>query len=217
MEHSAWLLDIPLFEGISDQELPCLLDCLEPQVRTYPKGAVLFPLGETIWELGVVLEGSLHLGKEDYWGNWSLLNRVGPGELFGESYACAHAPMGVKVVAEQNTQVLFLDVNRMLTGCSKACAFHSQLMQNLLQILAQKNLQLSQKMDVLTQRTTRNKLLAYLSRQAREQGTNPIEIPFRRQQLADYLSVDRSAMTVELQKLVREGILQVEKNRFWLL
>ena len=208
---------VSLFQGLSLQEMEQLFQCLAPQVRTYPKGAVLFPLGETTQEMGLLLQGCLHLGKEDYWGNWSLLSQVEPGDLFGESYACAREPLTVKVVAHQASQVLFFQVGRVLTNCPNACPFHSRLIQNLLQVLARKNLQLSRKMDVVTQRTTRDKLLAYFSQLALEKGTNSFEIPFRRQQLADYLSVDRSAMTVELHKLAAQGILHLEKNHIQLL
>ncbi len=206
-----------LFSGMSERELEQILHCLSAQARTYGKGEFLFHSGDAARDIGVVLEGSLHLSQEDYWGNRSLLARVGEYEAFGETFACRKAPFSFDIVAAQECRVLFLDVERVLTSCSNACQFHQRLVRNLLTLLAEKNLELSQKAEVLAQRTIRSKLMEYLSGQARRRHAVSFDIPFNRQQLADYLSVDRSAMTVELGKMAREGILRFEKNHFELL
>ena len=111
---------------------------------------------------------------------------------------------------------MFMDVSRVLTVCGSACAFHARLMRNLLAVLAEKNLQFSEKLTYMTQRSTRQKLLSYLSAESLRRGAREFEIPFNRQQLADYLSVDRSALSGELSKLRGEGLLDYRKNKFTL-
>ncbi len=206
-----------LFEGIGEGDRAALLACLGARERSIPKGQCFLRAGDVTRDLGVVLCGGVDLTREDHWGNTSLLARVGPGGTFAEVYAALGVPLAVDVTAAEETAVLLLNVDRALTGCAAACRFHQRLVRNLVMLLAQKNRALSQKADVLAQRTTREKLLTYLSAQAEAARSDAFTIPFTRQQLADYLAVDRSAMTVELGKLAKEGVLRFEKNRFELL
>ena len=192
-----------LFEGIGEGDRAALLACLGARERSISKGQCFLRAGDVTRDLGVVLCGGVDLTREDHWGNTSLLARVGPG-----------VPLAVDVTAAEETAVLLLNVDRALTGCAAACRFHQRLVRNLVMLLAQKNRALSQKADVLAQRTTREKLLTYLSAQAEAARSDAFTVPFTRQQLADYLAVDRSAMTVELGKLAKEGVLRFEKNRF---
>lgn len=206
-----------LFEGMEETEIQSILECLSAQRRQYDKGEVLFHAGDTSQRIGVVLSGSVHFTKEDYWGNRLLLSRIGEAEVFGEAYAGLHSGFAFDITAAEKTQILFLDLNRVLTSCPKACQFHQRLIRNLLTLLACKNMELTKKVDVLSQRTVRSKLMEYLSTQARLQRCVSFDIPFNRQQLADYLAVDRCSMTVELGKMQKEGILRFEKNHFTLL
>lgn len=205
----------PLFSGITENEIESMLSCLSAKSKSYKKNQFVFRSGENISEVGMVLSGSVHIAKEDFWGNRSILTKAAAGQLFGETYACAQAgTLGVSVVAAEPSEVLFLDVRRIMTICSSACEFHSRLIRNLLSVLAERNLMLTKKMEHMAQRTTREKLLSYLSAESQKSGSAAFKIPFNRQQLADYLSVDRSAMSNELCKLRNEGILTFQKNDF---
>ena len=208
----------PLFAGMNPEEVSSILQCLQAQKKEYQRGETIFPVGKTIDRIGLVLSGSVMIERDDYWGNRSILTAVGEGEIFGETYACLPAqPADICAVAAQKGEILFLQVGRMLRTCQNACPFHARLIANLLEVSAQKNRQLSLKLDILSKRTTREKLLSYLSSQAVRTGSSSFSIPFNRQQLADFLSVDRSAMTVELGKLKKEGIIDFEKHQFRIL
>lgn len=204
-----------LFEGISETEIESVLGCLSPSVRSYQKGEYIFQRGERITSLAVLLEGSVHIQKEDYWGNLSILKEISEGELFGEVYAClGDEEILYNAVAVKPGTVLFLNIGRVLTVCPSACRFHSRLIQNLLSAIAWKNKALTRKLDHMSRRTTREKLRSYLSEQSLLAGSPSFRIPFNRQQLADFLSVDRSAMSNELCKMRDEGILEFNRNHF---
>ena len=195
-----------------------MLQCLSPRAVRKKRGEFLFYAGDTVRELGLVLTGEVLILTEDHWGNRNILSSAGPGDLFGEVFACAPArPVPVSVEAAQDTAVLLVDAEKVLAPCCNACPFHRSLIHNLFQIVAEKNLMLTQKMVHLTRRSTREKLLSYLSICSLQAGSSTFTIPFNRQEMADYLSVDRSAMSKDLCKLRDEGLLQFEKNRFQLL
>ena len=205
----------PLFRGITEDVLTAMLDCLSGSIRQYKKDASIFRWGDRISQIGLILKGNVHIVRESYWGKESLLARLGPGDLFGETYACVpQATFDGTALAAADTEILFLDLKRVLTTCSSACRFHTKLIQNLLGVLAEKNLHFSRKIDCLTPHTIRAKLLEYFSQQMRLQSSKKFTIPFNRQQLADYLSVDRSSMTVELYKMKDEGLIDFDKNNF---
>ena len=165
-----------------------------------------------------MLSGEIHLVKEDFWGNRSLVSRVGPGGLVGEVYACLpYQRLTVGVQAAADSCMLFLQAERIFSPCQSACGFHQRLIRNLAAVLAGKNRMLMEKMEHLTQRTTREKLLSYLSAESQRQGRANFTIPFNRQQLADYLSVERSALSAELGRLRDEGVLTFHKSEFTLL
>ena len=208
----------PLFDGISREELGALLDCLGARRSEMKKGQVILAEGEPARFVGIVLEGRVQIEKVDYYGNRSILTQAVPGELFAESFACAGAAeMPVSAVATEDGAVMLIERTRITTGCSNACGFHSRLIANLLKIVSVRNLQLSQKIEITGKRTTREKLLAYLMGQAKFHGSDSFTIPFDRQTLADYLQVERSAMSAQISKLRREGILESRKNHFRLL
>lgn len=206
-----------LFRGTSEEELPTLLDCLAPTTREYAKNELILRQGEDVSAVGLVLSGRAQIIEEDFWGNRSILADAWPGDLFAEAYAFLPGELlRVSVVAAEATSVMLLDGKRMLEVCSSACRFHTRLVQNILAESARKNLALTRKVSHMSKRSTREKLLSYLSGQALGAGSDVFEIPFNRQQLADYLCVDRSAMSSELCKMRDEGLLVFDKNRFQL-
>lgn len=210
------LTKIALMQGLNEQEISLILNCLQAKIKKYEKGETIFQEGEKIEEIGIIFSGTVTVQRNDYWGNRSIVALLGEMDVFGETFACLNQASDVQVIAEESSEILFLQVNRVLTTCSSSCQFHNRLIRNLLGICAKKNYQMNVKVDILSQKTTREKLLTFLSRQAIYLGKQQFEIPFNRQQLADYLSVDRSAMTVELGKLKKEGIIEFQKNVFTL-
>lgn len=208
----------PLFQGVDPSELPVLLECLGAKTLTAEKRQTVLREGEPARFVGVVLEGSVQILQEDYFGNRSILGMAGPGELFGESFACAGAEsLPVSVVAARDSVLLLVDSRRVLSPCEKACGFHRSILSNLMQVMARKNLAFHQKIQITSRRTTREKLLAYLNGQAKAHGSAAFSIPFDRQELADYLGVDRSGLSAEIGRLRAEGVLKCQKNHFILL
>lgn len=217
-QYISTLAKTKLFSGIEEEEIAAMLSCLSAVTKTYAKGEYIFKRESRITSVAMLLEGVVHIQQEDYWGNLSILSEVSQGEIFGEVYACLGSEeMQNNAVAVKSSIVLFLDINRVLTICPSACDFHSRLIQNLLSIMAQKNLMLTRKITHMSRRTTREKLLSYLSEQSAKAGSEVFDIPFNRQQLADYLSVDRSAMSAELGRMRNEGLLRFNRNHFELL
>ena len=207
-----------LFAGIDREDLSALLGCLQAQLVTAEKGAPVFLEGDRAGFIGLVLEGAVQIVRDSYSGDRSVISQAEPGSIFAEAFACAGVEtMPVSGYALQSSKLLLLSCKNMLTVCSNACRFHNQLVKNLLQVVAQKNLTLSQKIQVMSQRTTRQKLMAYLSEQAKKADSREFTIPFDRQALADYLGVERSAMSAELGKLRRDGVLETKGSRFRLL
>ena len=204
----------PLFAGISEEGVDQVLACLSARPRHFDKQAMLLRAGDAP-AMGVVLAGSVHILQEDFWGNRSLLGRAGPGDLFAEAFACAGVlRLPVSVEACEPTDVLLLDAGRLSAVCPAACPHPVQMIRNLLRLMAEKNVGLARKVEPMARRTTRDKLLSYLSAEARRSGGSAFSIPFNRQQLADYLAVDRSAMCSELSRLRDEGLLDFHRSAF---
>lgn len=207
-----------LFSGVSDEEIRAMLNCLQARMCTYKKGEYILRQGEHIHNILVLAEGKLHIQRDDYWGNRSIINMVSVGEMFGEAYSSPESGALMNdVLAVEDSTVIFFNVNRIITVCSSACRFHSMVVQNLFFAISEKNRQLIQKLTFMTKRTTREKLIAYLSEESKRHNSNEFSIPFNRQQLADFLSVDRSAMSNELCKMRDEGLIEFRKNKFVLL
>ena len=212
------LSQCPLFAGISRQELGQMLSCLGGKITGIAKGDPVFLEGDSAEFVGVVLSGKVQIIRTDYYGNRSVLAVVSPGGLFGEAFACAGVEtLPVSAIALQNCTVLLLDCKRVLTGCSNACPFHSHLVRNLLQGIAQKNLILTQKIRCMSRKTTQEKLMEFLLEQAKQQGSAEFVIPYDRQALADYLGVERSAMSAEISKLKKAGRIDCSGSRFRVL
>lgn len=208
----------PLFNGIEDNDLLGLLGCLGAKVMSFEKKYTIFTEGSKAKYLGIVLSGSAQIVQLDYYGNRSILCGIEPSELFGEAFACAETKsIPVSVVANEPCEVLLIDCNRILHTCEKACSYHQTLIFNLMKDIATKAIMFQQKIEIVSKRSTREKLLAYLNTQARKTGKRSFDIPFDRQELADYLEVERSGLSAEISKLRKEGILNSNKNSFELL
>lgn len=205
----------PLFSGVSEAELTAMLVCLKAEKKDFPKEAFVLRAGDTAESIGLVLTGTVLVIQEDIWGNRNILSKAGLGQTFAAAYACAPGSrLNVSVVAETPVTVLFLNVKRILTVCPSACSYHSRIIRNLLGELAGKNLQFSEKLTHVGQRSTRSKIMSYLSAEAQRLGTYELDIPFSRQQLADYLGVERSGLSQELGKMKRDGLLDYRKSHF---
>jgi CRP-like cAMP-binding protein len=217
-KYSPVLKACPLFAEIAEAELRELLDCLGAARRVFGKNRFIFREGDAPQCLGVVLGGRVQIVQMDYGGQRSLLAQLTAGELFGEAFVCAQSPkLPLSVVAAEKSEILLINYQRALGACPRACRAHACLIKNMLRVLADKNIALTQKVKHVTRRGARAKLLSYLQAQARQAGTPVFAIPFNRQELADYLVMDRSAMCNELSKMRRENILRCQRNHFELL
>ena len=216
MDDLTILTECALFHGLREAQIREMLPCLSARQSRFRRGQFLLRAGDRVVFAGILLSGEAEVLQEDFWGNRNLLAAVGPGDLFAEAFACAHAVSPVSVLCKTDGSVLYLNVRAVFSPCEKACAQHKALSQNLIRVLAEKNMQLNEKAGFLSQRTTREKLLAYLSAQARRAGSASFRIPFDRQQLADFLSVNRSAMSAELSRTQREGLLCADRSSFTL-
>ncbi len=212
------LQECPLFEGIRVENYAGILSCMGTRLIRVKKEEILFREGDNTVFIGIVLTGAVRLIREDFYGNRSIVGLIGPKELFGESYAFSEAKtLPVTVQADVDSQCLLIDSRRIAACCSNACDFHNRLIANLLRLVATKNLMLHQKIQVTSGRTTRDKLMLYLLSQAKLKNSNTFAIPYDRQELADYLEVDRSGLSAEISKLRKEGVLECEKSTFKLL
>ena len=204
-----------LFDKIEDENLLRLLTCLGATVTSFDKKYTIFVEGSPAKLIGVMLSGSAQILQVDYYGNRSILSNVGPGEVFAEAFACAEVrALPVTVIANEPCEVMMIDCSHILHTCQNNCGFHQQLIFNLMKDLAGKTIMFHQRIEVTSKRTTREKLMTYLTMQAKSVGSNSFDIPFDRQELADYLEVDRSGLSSEISKLKKEGILDSRKNHF---
>lgn len=207
-----------LFHMIADDDLSRMLDCLGARTEFFDKRSTILSEGSPAKQIGIVLSGAVQTIQIDYFGNRSIVSDSGPGELFAESFACAETEaVPVSVVASEPSEVMLVDCSHILHTCENNCGFHQQLIFNLMKGLAAKNIQFHQKLGVTSKRSTREKLLEYLMLQSKKCGSRSFDIPFDRQELADYLEVDRSGLSTEIGKLRREGVLISYRKHFELL
>lgn len=210
-----FLSNTVLFHGLKEQEIKEMLSCLDAREKKYKKDEIIFRAGACVSVIGLVESGSVNIVVNFYWGNSHIFGHMGKGEIFAENYAALPGrELVCDVIAAEDTEVLFLNMGKLLTTCQNSCAYHHRLIHNLLCISAQKNLNLSTRMMHIAPKSIRERLLSYFSEQAMENGSSRFTIPFSRQQLADYLGVDRSAMSNELSKMQRDGLISYRKNEF---
>ena len=203
----------PLFQGIAFSDFDRMLDCLSPRTGIYKKDEIVLLAGNTINFVGLILSGAVRIVKEDMDGNSAILTDLAVSEIFGEVFACAGITQSpVTIEAAEDTEILFLDYKRVITTCSSSCPFHARLVENMLKLIARKNILLNQKIEILSKRTTREKLFCFFD--TRRGAARKFTLPFNREELAQYLCVDRSALSNELGKMRDEGLINFEKNRF---
>jgi CRP-like cAMP-binding protein len=207
-----------LFKKVGRENYDKMLRCFGARVVTVKKNAAVFHEGQRPSKVGIVLSGAVQTVQDDYLGNRSILSLAGPGQLFAEGFACAGVEaMPVSVVATADSQIMLIDCSHIMTLCHNACTFHNQMIRNMLHSVAQSNLQLNQKIEILSKRTTREKVMAYLLSEAKIQGSDDFTIPYDRQELADFLGVERSAMSAVIGKLRDEGYIKVNRRHFQLI
>lgn len=211
------LKNCKLFESIEDENILAMLKCLGAEVQSYSKNQNIFTEGETASHMGIMLSGTAQIVRVDFYGNRSIVTTIEPPQLFGESFACTETEsVPVNVVAENDCEVMLLDSRKILQPCCNACEFHSQIIFNLMKSIAAKNLLLNQKIEIISKRTTREKLITYLMIQAKRHGSS-FTISYDRQELADFLEVDRSGLSAEISKLRKENVIECKRNFFRLL
>lgn len=214
----AILQKINLFKNIEPDELQSLLRCLHAGQKTYRADEFILLAGDAVSSVGIVLSGGVQITKEDYDGNRMILTELSAGDLFAETFACAGIKKSpVSVLAVTECEILWIEFSHVLHTCATPCAFHSRLIFNMLQLTAQKNVMLNDRISLLSRRSIREKLLTYFTLQKQKSGSNSFRIPFSRNELADFLCADRSALSRELCKMRDEGILSFHKNHFVLL
>lgn len=217
-EYLGILRKCPLFSGIEDDHILKMLGCLGARVETFDKKYTVLAEGKPAKFIGIVLSGSVQILRVDYYGNRSIISNALPSQMFGEAFACAEVgALPISVVANEPSEIMLIDCSHVLHTCSNNCAFHQQMIFNLMKALAQKNIMFHRKIEITSKRTTREKLMTYLTLEAKNQNSNSFDIPFDRQELADYLEVDRSGLSAEISKLRAEGVLESRKKRFELL
>jgi CRP/FNR family transcriptional regulator, dissimilatory nitrate respiration regulator len=215
MDERNVLENVSLFNSIQKTEINDILNCLDSSTKSYTKNQIIIREGMEISNLGIVIDGSVQVIREDIMGNRMIVASLSTGEIFGETFACAGIEASpVSVIADEPSIILWISIRRIVTPCSTSCGFHSQLIMNLLKILAKKNLYLNNKMELLSKRSIREKIVSYLVEQANQHKTSVFDIPLNRNEMADYLCIDRSAMSRELSKLKDEGVLDYHKNSF---
>ena len=207
-----------LFDGISPEDRKAMLGCIGYHIGAFRKGDIVAFEEENIKHIGILLSGAVDMVKEDLWGNKTMLVRMRKDELFGETFACGEDNLSVVTfMVSEDAKILFLPFNRVMHSCTMACQFHHRLIENMVHIIAGKNRDLMRKVEVVSKRTIREKLLTYLSIQAQIQESRYFEIPLGRVELAEYLCVDRSALTRELVKMKDEGLIDYDRNCFRML
>ncbi len=204
-----------LFSGINEEEMSLLLNCISFMSAEYKANQVIIREGDDVNSIGLIYKGTIHIIQDDFWGNRSIIARITPGLLFGEVFAFSkNRHSNIDAIAVENCEVLFFNFEKIITVCGTSCQFHNRLIHNLLSIVADKNFMMTRKLQHLSQRTTREKILSYLSDEYKKSGKAEFCIPFNRQQLADYLLVERSALSNEMSKMRKEGIIDFNKNLF---
>lgn len=208
----------PLFQGIPKAQLTTVLDCLSAIIRKFPQNSPILHAGDKMLYIGIILEGAIQIERSEANGERTIVEKFHTGNLFGEALACAgisHSPF--TIMATQPSTILFIQYTNLLHPHDMSCSFHTILIQNMIRTLASKNVLLNQKLSHLSKRSTREKLLSYLNSEAKHQNSNNITIPYNRQELADYLCVERSAMSAELARMKQDGLILYHKNHFTLL
>ena len=211
------LKNIRLIENIKETELPSMLNCLGARTKPFKKSEFIFLEGDELKQIGILLEGTIHMVKEDIWGGKAILASLKSGDLFGESFVCGEfGSSSVSFQAASDCKVLLLSFHKVLCSCNKSCVFHHKLIENMVTVIAQKNVLMMNKLEIIAKKTIRERLLTWLSQQVQITGSTCFASPMGRMELAEYLCVDRSALTRELVHMKKDGLLDFDKTTFCL-
>ncbi len=217
-KYSEILSETELFRDIKKEDISSLLNCLCPIIKKFKPSSYIFHEGDTHTPVGIILKGNVQIVYDDFSGNRHIINSLSEKNMFGESFACSSAEnITVSAIATDESEIMLFDFKKILTTCNNSCLFHNALIFNMLRAVSQKNVFLSEKINIISKRTTREKLLTFLSYQSKKNNSSEFTIEFSRQELADFLCVDRSAMSSELSKMKTDGIIDYNKNHFILL
>lgn len=206
----------PVFYGISEEEWQDMQAVHAMRQISFSKNEIIFHAGAVVSEIGIVISGSVHIESNDLWGNRSILSNVTAGQIFAETYALCGEPLMVDAVAAEDCIVLFLNLNRLTDDRYADRSWQHTFLKNILNASVRKNLVLSNRIFCTTPKSCRARILTYLSCQSVKAGSATFRIPFNRQQMADYLNLDRSALSKELGRMREEGLLEFHKNQFTL-
>lgn len=208
----------PLFYNIEDENLIKMLTCLGAKIEFFDRKYTIISEGKKAKHIGIVLSGSAQITQTDFYGNRNIISNIEPSQMFLEAFACAEIEsIPITVTANEPSEIMLIDCGHIIHTCENSCGFHRQLIFNLMRELANKNLAFHEKIEVTSKRSTREKLMTYLMQTAKKIGKNSFDIPFDRQELADFLTVDRSGLSSEISKLKKEGIIESNKKHFTLL
>ena len=217
-EYISIMKSLPLFQNISKQDLTNLLKCLTYSTQTYKKGETISISDTPVKTIGIVLHGCIHMVKEDIWGDKTILALIQKGQIFGETFACGSNFIStVSFLSAQASTVLYLPFHRVMHQCSNSCLFHHMLIENMVKMIADKNVALMKKVEIISQKTLRKRILTFLHIESQHQQTSQITLSMGRIEMAEYLSTDRSALTRELNHMQKEGLIKFNKNTFTLL
>lgn len=212
------LMSSALFRGVEEKDLENMLKCLAVTERSYKKNDIILMAGTKVTSVGIIVEGNAQITREDSEGNRAILSDLARADIFAEAYVAASSKeVPITVIATSECRVVWVPFSKIVVRCTFACEFHRVLIENMLKVIAEKNILMNEKMRLLSCRTTKEKLLTYLSDYSDYVGKSKFKIPFTRNELADFLSVDRSAMSRELGKLRDEGYIKFDKNEFEIL
>lgn len=208
----------PLFKGVQRDDISGILKCFEVKIKEYRKGETVFLQGDAVNFFGIVLEGSIQIIRNDYYGNRSIVTTAMPSQLFAETFAFTKASsVPLSAWASSDSTIMLINPEKIIGQCSRACSFHSRIISNLIKVMASKNLEINKKLEIVSKRTTRDKLMTYLFLTSQELGIKSFTVPFNRQELADYLEVDRSGLSAEISKLKKDGKLLCRRSEFTIL
>jgi len=208
----------PLFKGVNQNSINVIMNCFKSVEKEYKKGTYIWHAGDKAEYVGIVIKGQVNIVKDDISGDRVIINTVYNPMIFGESYAIAKiSEYPVSVQAAVDSKIILIDIEKLITPCSVGCSFHNKIIKNLVEIIAKKNIKLNNRIECITKKTIKQKLVFYLVDEMKMSENDEIKIPFNRNELSDYLNVNRSALSRVLSKLEEDGILIFNKNKFKIL
>ena len=207
------MLNVDLFKNIQNGDVLSLLSCLGLKTKNYKKGEIIISYGQKTNNLFIILSGKARIIKKNLLGEDEKISDLKVNDIFGQDFVClAQNKSPVSLLATEECEILILNYEKIVTPCSKVCDYHLKLIKNLISMIAKKNSALNTKIDVVGQRFSRNKIIAFLKQESK--GKDVFEIEYNREQMAKFLSLDRCALSRELSKMQKEGLLIFKKNRF---